>query len=99
MLFGAKGRGYLETDEKRRDGNVNPMHIDSNGVPQHNERPLDLRDSDEEDDPEIEERFRTIKKGVTESSKSLSATDGIGGQPELGDLWEGLEEEDKTLTH
>jgi hypothetical protein len=96
---GAKWRGYLETDEKRRDGNVNPMHIDSNGVPQHKERPLDLSDSDEEDDPEIEERFRTIKKGVTESSKSLSATDGIGGQPELGDLWEGLEEEDKTLTH
>eukprot|EP01043_Picozoa_sp_COSAG02_P068431 COSAG02_NODE_11364_length_1739_cov_2.932317_1_plen_445_part_10 len=97
---GAKWRGYLETDEKKRDGNVNPMHIDSNGVPQYKERPLDLSDSDEEDDPEIEERFRAIKKDATESAKSLTATaDGTGDQLELEDLWQGVEEEDKTLTH
>ena len=97
---GAKWRGYLETDEKKRDGNVNPMHIDSNGVPQHKERPLDLSDSDEEDDPEIEEKFRTIKKGVTEGSKKLlGINDGLGDHAGLEDLWEGLEQEDKSLSH
>jgi len=97
---GAKWRGYLETDEKKRDGNVNPMHLDSNGVPQHRERPLDLSDSDEEDDPEIDEKFRTVKKDVTESTKSLLGTnEGLGEQPGLEDLWGGIESEDKTLTH
>jgi len=97
---GAKWRGYLESDTKKRDGNVNPMHIDSSSVSQHKERPLDLSDSDEEDDPDIEERFRTVKKDVAEGSKKMLGTDeGAGGQPGLEDLWGGIEHEDKALTH
>ena len=95
---GVLWRGYLETDEKKLDGNINPLLVDMDGVQQHRERPLDLSESDDEEDAEVEAQFIALDKEVRENAKEVNAQLTGEGGVKLEDLW-GAEEEDTTLNH
>jgi hypothetical protein len=58
---GAQWRGYRLDDPKKKDGNIDPNHVDTDGVPPAKERPLDLSD-DEISDDENEDAKTKLKE-------------------------------------